>query len=312
MMEGATFVDELERSQLRADLTFSDSNSQGRDADLVRRWIRDFVDSIADDYVARLAEAPIPAYKHLERRSEPFGTPGQTWGHLRIARGKPSAPTVELMPWSEKALDAAMLRVEDPQHVELSIMFCVLNEWGYPGMPVLHGGFDSLPWGDGARSLFVDARQRPGGPAPYRLAVGTLKDIVRSALEYSEPNWGAIALDSRGLTTPFEECAGLAAGERLRGGFARGYSWITILDRDKLQRAGGLSQMDTSGAFFNVERLPGGGAWLQATEQPGLYRDENWLRVHRALRGVLPVPEIWAIKAPGFPLSFQLAKELGD
>lgn len=68
----------------------------------------------------------------------------------------------------------------------------------------------------------------------------------------------------------------------------RGYSWCTICPRELAQRLGGSSALQATGAFVEVEELPSGGLWLQATESFSDYNDEAMKRVFKALAPVLP------------------------
>lgn len=79
-----------------------------------------------------------------------------------------------------------------------------------------------------------------------------------------------------------------ATGMREARTWLRGYSWITVLPRELAARLGGAAVMCASGAFTQVEELPGGGLWLRATERMDEYGPDAVRRVFDALASVLP------------------------
>ncbi|WP_326557315.1 hypothetical protein [Micromonospora sp. NBC_01796] len=68
----------------------------------------------------------------------------------------------------------------------------------------------------------------------------------------------------------------------------RGYSWVTVVPEEMGLALGGRDRLAGSGAFWNVERLPRGGYWLQATERFADYRQAEAERVFDVLRPHLP------------------------
>lgn len=68
----------------------------------------------------------------------------------------------------------------------------------------------------------------------------------------------------------------------------RGYPWVTVCAPEIVARLGGLDALRAGGAFYEVAALPGGAAWLQATESLAEYEGETLHRVFRTLAAVLP------------------------
>ncbi|MEW1892309.1 hypothetical protein [Streptomyces sp. NPDC085659] len=69
----------------------------------------------------------------------------------------------------------------------------------------------------------------------------------------------------------------------------RGYAWVTIVPQELMERLGGCAELESSGAFFKVFPLPGGGGVLQASETLSNYTDEAMLRIFEAFAPVLPI-----------------------
>lgn len=67
----------------------------------------------------------------------------------------------------------------------------------------------------------------------------------------------------------------------------RGYSWLTILLQELLDRVGGTDTLADSGAFVEVRPLSAGGVWLLATDDSHAFDDAALLRVFYALAPVL-------------------------
>lgn len=67
----------------------------------------------------------------------------------------------------------------------------------------------------------------------------------------------------------------------------KGYSWVTVVPGDLVERLGGVAALRATGAFHVVEALPAGGAWLKATERLADYDLAAAGRVFDALRPVL-------------------------
>lgn len=68
----------------------------------------------------------------------------------------------------------------------------------------------------------------------------------------------------------------------------RGYSWITVMPREIVQRLDGPDALRESGAFAYVEELPHGGLWLRATEKIEDYDAAAVRKVFGAVAPVLP------------------------
>ncbi|MEV0440835.1 hypothetical protein AB0I84_46785 [Streptomyces spectabilis] len=68
----------------------------------------------------------------------------------------------------------------------------------------------------------------------------------------------------------------------------RGYAWWTVCPPGVVAALGGIDALRGSGAFHEVEPLPGGGASLRATEDIWAYGPERVREVFLALAPVLP------------------------
>ncbi len=67
----------------------------------------------------------------------------------------------------------------------------------------------------------------------------------------------------------------------------RGYTWITILDGQLSARLGGLSRLQSSGAFCDVKELPNGSVWLRATPTINEFTGNKIRKVFEVLAPVL-------------------------
>ncbi|MFC8242266.1 hypothetical protein [Streptomyces chartreusis] len=123
----------------------------------------------------------------------------------------------------------------------------------------------------------------------------SLVDFLVSALNSVNPAFGHVSADQ-----PMTEKTNLdvVLGRKVRKSvaearqFLRGYSWVTVCPVELAERLGGVSSLESSGAFCSVIPLAAGGVVLQATETIFEYSDEAMRRVFSALAPVLP---------PGFP-----------
>ncbi|WP_151775716.1 type VI immunity family protein [Streptomyces abyssomicinicus] len=68
----------------------------------------------------------------------------------------------------------------------------------------------------------------------------------------------------------------------------RGYSWVTVCPGELVDKLGGASYLEDSGAFHKVFRLTAGGVVLQASPTPDGYTDRVMRRVFDVLTPVLP------------------------
>jgi hypothetical protein len=92
----------------------------------------------------------------------------------------------------------------------------------------------------------------------------------------------------------------------------RGYSWLTILPEELLDRVGGLDALAGSGAFAEVRPLTAGGVWLLATDDYRDFGDGALLRVFHTLTPALrPGPITLWPPPPGQPPLRVVPKDAG-
>ncbi|MEV4130546.1 hypothetical protein AB0J72_00035 [Dactylosporangium sp. NPDC049742] len=150
---------------------------------------------------------------------------------------------------------------------------------GPPGMFVsasVDTGEDGALW----YSLYLTS------PAEW---AGALLPVLRAAAQSGNPTYGEISYAARLQQSAREVAlnqdgdAELLSSERS----ARGYSWLTVIAQDLGERLGGVEALRDSGAFTEVEAMPGGGFWLLATDRMADYGPDQADRVFSALRPVL-------------------------
>jgi hypothetical protein len=152
-------------------------------------------------------------------------------------------------------------------------------------------GFVKLIWE-------VDERlfSSPAGPSA---ADGILRTLWYLASRY-RPVFGHVSYGNNGPRTELERNLPRMVGNPFLTTprwqeFLRGYSWWTIVPGELLERVGGIAGLRESGAFLEVLEIPGGGAWLRATERFADY-DEGavravWLALRDAVIPGTPKPE---------------------
>jgi hypothetical protein len=131
-------------------------------------------------------------------------------------------------------------------------------------------------------------------------------EILRDSVRAWSPLFGHISyyLDPD-PTTALERGLNLSPAETigLLDDYARGYSWITVLSHDFVNRLGGVAALESSGAFSSVESFDSGSVWLQATTKWSEYDMSHVNSVFNAIRPVL---------LPGKPAPSKLRRILPD
>jgi hypothetical protein len=67
----------------------------------------------------------------------------------------------------------------------------------------------------------------------------------------------------------------------------RGYSWIMVIPSEVVSRLGGVSEIEGSGAFYEVREMPNGSVWMRATEDFADYGEDSVRAVWSLLKDVL-------------------------
>jgi hypothetical protein len=116
-----------------------------------------------------------------------------------------------------------------------------------------------------------------------------LASVLRSLVAAAEPDFASSSPGFAGLTgfemaARGDSCLTLPAAAQV----LRGYEWITVAAAPVVERLGGHDALKDSGAFWSVEPLAGGGAWLQATERLAEYDLARSAAVLEVLRPALP------------------------
>ncbi|MET7423151.1 hypothetical protein [Dactylosporangium sp. NPDC005555] len=211
------------------------------------------------------------------------GEPGETWAEYGfIPEGHEETVGVQPFTWAGWA--------DCLDHVGVTTGFaelCIFElhrmaHFVAPGPPGVSVSASVRTRGDGALWYSLTLRT----PADW---AGTLLPVLRAAAQSANPTYGEISYAAR-LRQSAREVAlnqdgnvGLLSSER----FARGYSWLTVIAQDLGERLGGVEALRDSGAFTEVQALPGGGFWLLATDRIADYGPDQADRVFSALRPVL-------------------------
>ncbi|MBM0226520.1 MULTISPECIES: hypothetical protein [Micromonospora] len=87
----------------------------------------------------------------------------------------------------------------------------------------------------------------------------------------------------------------------------RGYSWVTVVPGELVERLGGADAIESAGAVAEVRRLAAGGVLLRATRTPEEYDDLAMQRLFRMLAPVLPPGQPRDL--PGWPTKHQVVYE---
>jgi hypothetical protein len=263
-------------------------------ARLLTSWFEGALHELAAAARARLAEqGKLPA-DSVRRSGIPCGPPDGLWGFVTIVRNGRRSPRV----FSEKNVSWFLEQLRDPpQDAELGIM--VLNADGMPDArtPDLlrvgfgYGGFEAPGWL--RLRLRTEPDWRHATDAMARAHETAMVGFLRSRADLLNPSYGSIGDEAPGIgDTSLEACLPvvISPAEQLPAGRARlrGYSWVTVLAAELIDKVGGVSALQRSGEFAEVVPLAHGGLWLQATEHLADYDDDAMLRVWQALKPVIP------------------------
>lgn len=146
---------------------------------------------------------------------------------------------------------------------------------------------DSHPWVSFTAAVTYRAEDDGAVPA---VSQRVLTEFVADFAEFGSATFANIATDNDGGRTalemllPRQRGVGMAESPvRLRG-----YSWVTVIPPAVVERLGGASGLEATGAFAEVRLLRYGGVMLRATELLEQYDDEAMTRVFHALAPALP------------------------
>ncbi|GAA0912401.1 hypothetical protein [Virgisporangium aurantiacum] len=300
------------------ELQLTVDDAGGDLGELAYRWLDEV--SMARASAARAQVAPLPA----RIAQGPLGEPGDVFGFLSMSRPIPGR---RLRGQYRHASEAGMRWVrQELRDVPRSV----------------HLWFGNLDYRGNRAGSLCSAKVDRHDTAPNRVVLTSTVseadltdpldgaqaqrlylDLMFRFADQANPAYGHIAYHDHGRTA-FE--AGLrnidnpappqwwsyprtleVCREALRG-----YSWLTILPQELLDRVGGLDTLAGSGAFVEVRPLHAGGVWLLATDDYRTFDDAALLRVFHALAPALrPGPVTLWPPSPGEPALRVVPKNAG-
>ncbi|MEU1016195.1 hypothetical protein [Streptomyces sp. NPDC005898] len=223
----------------------------------------------------------------------PLGAPGTLWADFVYYRARRGRARLVQTHWSpgnwQRFREELENRPADAQ-LELSL----LGADGRPDEPWLAVSVKRENQAPDVVSLVaIRTTEEFQDPATVDEAQRRWESSFRSFVERYDPVWYAnIADDSEHTTgrTALEDGLGLLLEDTLPelGSTLRGYAWLTVCSPGVTAALGGVPALRASGAFAEVAALPGGGAWLKATDRVLAYTDSRVRAVFRALAPALP------------------------
>ncbi|HEY7226271.1 MAG TPA: hypothetical protein VH561_22065 [Micromonosporaceae bacterium] len=247
---------------------------------------------IDGDLVADLCAAPVPLSSWPDDPLVPWGPPGAPVGVLWVHREIGQGPRLSNAHRPASAVGWRWL-AEQLQRPPAEA-YALLRRLGGDGFP---DRFIDI-------GLSTSLRSAPGWIRLYRDVAYTAMTAENQASclallgEFADrvnPSYGQI-----GVVHPFpsattlETCLPSAYGRNQpwqsiveSRQWLRGYTWVTVLGREHVARLGGIDTISSSGAFYEVVGLSGGGAVVRATEDFREYDQQKAAQIFRALAPVL-------------------------
>lgn len=246
-------------------------------------WLRRGVELIGGDLYARLLDAEPLDQSVLRNLS--YGAPGSIWAHYVVTneRGRRKAFAFSMENWN------VMLEgMGKPTQIELELS--ELNERGYLESPMsvavnVRPSYENPDW------WFLTALM-PGEWLRDQEYENSIIELMGECANLGDPSYGHVTFLYSGGQSPLENSMRKVAAKAIATGreYLRGYSWLTVLNREFVERLG-MDSLRNSGAFYSIRELAGGGALLQATEHYSEYGYEVAERIFRPLAPVLPPGE---------------------
>jgi len=278
---------ELNVDLFRADPGGDETVDVGRFGELALGWLEGgsrLIDAeLVDDLAATKPSSDFPADPYA-----PWGPPGGAVGAFTVSRPLPSGR----LGHSRRGASAPGWRWLAEQvgrpPVEAAVLLRRLDDQGYPQ------SFINM----GVSSHFA----APGWVRLYREVASTAMTpevqssclmLVRTFADRIDPSYGQVGPVHEGDRTALEACLPSAYGRNQpprsiveSRQWLRGYTWVTVLAREHVERLGGISVIAGSGVFHDVHGLPGGGAILQATQD---FYDYDQAKAEQVFRVLAPV-----------------------
>lgn len=262
--------------EVQLNLNPSQDPNAGR---VCAEWLRRSIEMIGGELYPRLLEAEPLDQSVMKKFS--YGPPGAIWSQYVITNERGQR---EVFAFSLERWNAMLNAMTEPLRVEFELT--ELNEQGYPDSPV---------------SITVDVKPSEDNPDWWFLTAlfsedwlrssdyeGKVTELLAGCASLGDPSYGQVTFYYNDGESPLEEAMRMNASEQIATSreYLRGYSWLTVLNRDFVARLG-LDSLRLSGAFYSIRDLTGGSALLQATEHYFEYGYEAAERIFRPLAPVL-------------------------
>jgi hypothetical protein len=261
-------------------------------AGLARGWLSETLDEVAPGLARDLRARPVVRAAPLGTADvgRPWGEPGHVLGWVGTHRRSPMDGREVL--YSERSWERTLAGLED-YPFEVSLRVARLDERGFPlhrdrEAALLRIWHDPFAPGSAGFSFGVSADETGWPDAPT--LQGRWARFVKRQAAAVGACWGSMTDDIGGIDTALERATAssrrsphlTSPREQLRG-----YSWVTVVAAELAERLGGTGAIAATGAFCEVEELPGGSLWLRATPTINEFTGDAVRRVFQALSPVL-------------------------
>ncbi|MFD1939301.1 hypothetical protein ACFSKW_48355 [Nonomuraea mangrovi] len=278
----------LGSNSLSAELVIR-AKSDRHYADVASDWLAgalaDFVPDLESLLVRGLQMNPAALADGTGRT--PSREPGGLWAQFRVkpARARPFSAA---MPYSEKSLRAVARALQRRPHIVEHIV-TPLDERGFPGkgtvwitVSAIEGDADT--WVKLKTEAVPVTGSRHSPDAQRRWA-----EALKRRAAINGACYGHVTDDCLTDETPLETALGAVDVVTVpRCDLElRGYSWVTVCAGALGARLGGPAALTATGAFDEVEELPGGALFLRATPTLDDYGEAAIERVFAVLEPVL-------------------------
>ncbi|MCX4666639.1 hypothetical protein OG453_08145 [Streptomyces sp. NBC_01381] len=219
--------------------------------------------------------------------------PGELWATLVVLEPAKRRQKPYEVPWSPKNW-SAFLRDLESMPGQATVVLRAIGSDGHPDWPWLDVSVVRDRDTPEVVSLVASrTTEEFADPGVRSEAQARWIDFFRTQVHRHEDIlYGSIADDAEGVTgrTALEVDLGLLLEDTFPGlgTVLRGYAWWTVCSPGVVSALGGVEALRASGAFHEVEPLPGGGASLRATQNVWDYGEERVRAVFRILAPALP------------------------
>jgi hypothetical protein len=263
---------------------------QERFAEFGRGWLTGTLDEVIAGLAADLRERPVVRAKTLGNAdvTVPWGEPG----HVLAWVGRNHREVL----YTQRTWQRTLAALAKYQHLPFGVSLRVyrLDDRGFP----LHRDGEEAVlnvwrhWLDPSLACFsfgVTAEETGWPDAPE--VQDRWARFVKQQAAVVGACWGSMNDDAGGTYTALElATASSRTSSPMVGSpreVLRGYSWVTVIAAELAAQLGGAGAVVATGAFSEVEELPGGGLWLRATPTINEFTGEAVKRVFEVLAPVL-------------------------